>query len=222
MFLNIPYIEWLGYSASVIVAVSLLMSSIIKLRWLNLLGALMISAYGFMLGSLPVGGLNLAIAFIDIYYLYAIYTEKEYFKVLEIKKDDRYLKYFLDYYKKDIKVFFPEFNFSCCEQDDTVSFYILRNMITAGVFIGKKCDDGSLMVQMDFAIPEYRDFKIGYYIYIENEKCFAHSGYNKFSALTTNLKHETYLKKMGFSPKAEIDGKMLYTKPIRPNDVFGS
>lgn len=222
MFLNIPYIEWLGYSASVIIAVSLLMSSIIKLRWLNLLGALMISAYGFMLGSLPVGGLNLAIAFIDIYYLHAIYTEKEYFKVLEIKKDDRYLKYFLEHYKKDIKTFFPEFNFNCCEHEDTVSFYILRNMITAGVFIGKKCEDGSLMVQMDFAIPEYRDFKIGYYIYIENEKYFAHSGYNKFSALTANPKHETYLKKMGFSPRAEIDGKMLYAKPIRPNDVFGA
>jgi len=220
MFLNVPYIEWLGYLASVIVAISLLMSSIIKLRWLNLLGAIMISIYGFMLGSIPVGVLNLMIAFIDIYYLYRIYTEKEYFKVLEIKKDDRYLKHFLRYYETDIKKFFKDFDFKCCDEEDTVSFYILRNMVTAGVFIGKKLGDGSLMVLMDFATPEYRDFKIGNYIYIENEKYFAHLGYNKFSAETRSIKHETYLKKMRFSLKAEVGEKRIYVKQIKPIDIF--
>ena len=220
MFLNISYLEWLGYSASFIIVVSLLMSSIIKLRWVNLSGAVMFCAYGYSIGSLPVCVSNAAIAVIDIYYLYKIYTGKEYFQVLEIKKGDTYLKRFLSFYKSDIKYYFPDFNFNCCEDENTVSFYILRNMMTAGIFIGKKLEDGSLMVIMDFAVPEYRDFKIGSYIYCENEKYFAHLGYNKFCAETATLKHQTYLLKMGFYLKAEADGRRLYVKPIKNIDIF--
>ena len=64
MLLNISILEWLGYLSSVIVAISLTMSSIIKLRWFNLVGAAAFSFYGFMIGSLPVGFLNLFIVWI--------------------------------------------------------------------------------------------------------------------------------------------------------------
>lgn len=220
MLLNVSYLEWLGYSASFIIVISLLMSSIIKLRWVNLAGAVMFCIYGFMIGSIPVCASNAIIGAIDIYYLFKIYTEKEYFRVLEIKKGDLYLKHFLAYYKNDIKYFFPDFNFNCCEDENTVSFYILRNMITAGVFMGTKTEDGSLMVIMDFAVPEYRDFKIGSYIYGENEKYFAHLGYKSFCAETRTEKHQTYLVKMGFSLRAEMDNKRLYVKPIKNIDIF--
>lgn len=220
MSLNISYLDWLGYSASFIIVVSLLMSSIIKLRWVNLTGALIFCAYGFLIGSAPVCVSNAMICAIDIYYLYMIYTGKEYFRVLEIKKDDLYLKHFLAYYKNDIRHFFPDFNFNCCEDENTVSFYILRNMVTAGVFIGKKLEDGSLMVIMDFAVPEYRDFKIGNYIYGENEKYFAHLGYKRFCAESRAAKHQNYLLKMGFSLKAETGEKRLYVKTIKSIDIF--
>ena len=61
MFLDITYLEWLGYLSSVIVAISLTMSSIIKLRIYNLIGGTAFSIYGFLIGSLPVGFLNLFI-----------------------------------------------------------------------------------------------------------------------------------------------------------------
>lgn len=220
MLFGIPYIEWLGYTASFIIAVSLLMSSIIKLRWLNFVGAVMISAYGYLLGSMPVFGLNLAIAIIDAFYLYKIYAEKEYFKVLEIKENDSYLAYFMKYFKNDIRFYFPDFNFNCCEHADTVSFYILSNTRTAGIFIGQKFPDGALLVHMDYTIPEYRDFKIGNYIYIENERYFAHLGYKKFITMTSSPKHEKYLKKMGFSFYEKNNSQSIYTKPIRSNDIF--
>ena len=60
MFLNIPLIEWIGYAGSVIVAVSLTMSSIKKLRWYNLVGAAVFSFYGFTIGALPVGILTVS------------------------------------------------------------------------------------------------------------------------------------------------------------------
>jgi len=45
--MNIDILAWIGYIASGIVAISLAMSSIIKFRWMNLIGATMFSTYGF-------------------------------------------------------------------------------------------------------------------------------------------------------------------------------
>ncbi len=75
--MEINWLEWLGYLASLIVLVSLLMSSIVKLRWINLLGSSLFSLYGFMIGALPVGFMNLGIVFINIYYLIQIYRTNE-------------------------------------------------------------------------------------------------------------------------------------------------
>ena len=43
--MNQVLLEWIGYTASLIVLVSLLMSSIKKLRWINLFGALIFGAW---------------------------------------------------------------------------------------------------------------------------------------------------------------------------------
>lgn len=77
--MNINWLEWLGYLASLIVLISLLMNSIIKLRWINLLGSSIFSLYGFLIGALPVGFMNLGIVLINIYHLVKIYHSKEYF-----------------------------------------------------------------------------------------------------------------------------------------------
>ena len=60
-------LDWIGYVASLIVLVSLLMSSIKKLRWINMVGALIFSIYGFMIGSMPTGLMNLGIVIISKY-----------------------------------------------------------------------------------------------------------------------------------------------------------
>ena len=75
--MEINWLEWLGYLASLIVLISLLMSSIVKLRWINLVGSSLFSLYGFLIGALPVGFMNFGIALINIYYLIQIYRTKE-------------------------------------------------------------------------------------------------------------------------------------------------
>jgi len=73
MLFNVPYIEWLGYLSSVIVAISLTMSSITRLRWLNLVGGISFAIYGFMIGSFPVGLLNVFMIGVNLYHLRKIY-----------------------------------------------------------------------------------------------------------------------------------------------------
>ncbi|QLE84207.1 MULTISPECIES: YgjV family protein [Shewanella] len=68
--------EWVGYLASVVVAISLMMSNIKKLRWWNLIGAALFVAYGLAIGAIPVALVNFFIVLIDIYYLVKIYQEE--------------------------------------------------------------------------------------------------------------------------------------------------
>ncbi|WP_394131523.1 YgjV family protein [Shewanella maritima] len=67
--------EWVGYLASVLVAVSLMMSDIKKLRWWNLTGATLFVAYGLAIGAIPVALVNFFIMLINIYYLQKMYRE---------------------------------------------------------------------------------------------------------------------------------------------------
>ncbi|MCL1065958.1 YgjV family protein [Shewanella olleyana] len=69
--------EWVGYLASVVVAISLMMSNIKKLRWWNLIGAALFVAYGLAIGAIPVALVNFFIVLIDIYYLVKLYREPE-------------------------------------------------------------------------------------------------------------------------------------------------
>lgn len=69
--------EWVGYLASVVVAISLMMSNIKKLRWWNLIGAALFVAYGMAIGAYPVALVNFFIVLIDTYYLVKFYREAD-------------------------------------------------------------------------------------------------------------------------------------------------
>lgn len=195
--MDISLLQWVGYLASVIIAFSMTMNSILKFRWINLAGAITFSSYGFLFGALPVGFLNGFIACVDIYYLYTIYSKKEVFEILEVRAENRYLLRFLQFHDKDIQRFFPGFAFK--PEMNTVSFFILRDMAVAGIFLAHREKDHCLVVGLDYVIPEYRDFKNGKFIYLRLLKRFLNDGYTKVIAEGNSLKYAQYLKKLGFS-----------------------
>lgn len=204
------WLEWLGYLASLIVLVSLLMSSIIKLRWINLLGSSMFSLYGFLIGALPVGFMNLGIAIVNIYFLVKIYSSKEFFKILPVEKNSLYYKNFYEFYSDEISKFVKTpVDIDSCD----VSFYILRNMVHAGLFIGSRLNENTLRIDLDYVIPEYRDFKIGTYIFDQNKKYFIDKGYNNFVCFSNDPQHVKYLEKMGFT-SSSFNGKSCHIKTI--------
>lgn len=212
MNLNPVLLEWIGYVGSVVVAISLTMSSIKKLRWYNLLGAAIFSFYGFSIGALPVGFLNLFITIADVYYLYKMYSFKESFKAISIDKKDAYLHYFISYYNQEIKSFFPDFKYESLlnNSEKSIIFLLLRNSVVAGVFWGT-FEDNKLQVQLDFVTPEYRDLKPGDFIYSTNLELFKSQKINQISCQTNIKTHQKYLVKMGFKKHPD---KSLYTKII--------
>ncbi|MDA3846301.1 MAG: YgjV family protein [Vallitaleaceae bacterium] len=189
-------LEWLGYAASLIILISLLMSSIIKLRFINLFGSILFAIYGFMIGSIPVAVMNIGIVVINLFYLYKIYGSKEYFQLLQVDSNSKYLKAFTEFYKTDLEKFFNKSDFSIGA--DSFGLYILRDMIPAGIFIARKIDDKTLHVELDYAVAAYRDFKLGNYLYETKKSFFTDLGYELMTATAYNAEHAVYLQKMGF------------------------
>ncbi len=201
------WIQILGYVASVIIAIGMLMSSIRLLRWINFVGAAMLSIYGFLILSLPVGLLNGFIALIDIYFLATMYFKKEFFKTLTLRGDNLYLLEFLDFYKNDILKFFPDFTYK--PELNKYSFFVLRNMSVAGVILAREYEPEILKISLDFAIPQYRDFKVGKFVYQEYITQFKNDGYKVLITFPTSKAHKKYLKKMGFT-EANRNGQIAY------------
>ena len=73
---SIPLIEWVGYAASIMIAISLIMTDIVKLRIINSIGCILFAIYGFTVKAYPVGIINTFIFFVNTYYLYKFYKKK--------------------------------------------------------------------------------------------------------------------------------------------------
>jgi hypothetical protein len=184
------------------------MSSIIKLRWINLLGAIMFSIFGFMINSYPTGTLNLGIALIDIYYLYKIYMRKEEFSMVKANFDSDYFKYFINFNRKEID---EQYN-TLSETSNYRAYYYLRNNNIAGVMIGRSLDQDSFFIELDYVTEEFRDFKIGKYFLGENRIKMLLKGYNILRTRANSKHHARYLEKIGF--KKVDDGTNEYIKTI--------
>ena len=206
--MNSEILQWIGYTASVVIAVSLAVSSIVKFRWLNLVGAAAFSMYGFLIGAIPVGVLNGIIAIVDIYYLIIIYGKKDVFEILEIRPENRYLIRFLEYHDAEIQKFFPGFSYK--PDMNTVSFFILRNMAVAGLYLAHREERNVLKVGLDYVIPEYRDFKNGKYVYLHVKNKFIEAGFTSVITEGRSDKYIKYLKKLGFRE----DANGLFTKNL--------
>jgi hypothetical protein len=206
MFLGIAWIEWFGYAASVVVAISLMMSSIVKLRWLNLTGAAMFSSYGFIIGALPVGFLNLFIVVINVVYLVRMYRAKDDFRIMRWSGGDEFLTHFLEFHRAEIERFFPRHDYR--NLDGRSVFFLVRNSAPIGLLFGRSEEGGSFLIELDYVGPQYRDLKMGSFLYEKND-FFRRQGYTALKAQATGSGHDAYLMRMGFARQGEYFVKAL-------------
>jgi hypothetical protein len=189
--------EIIGYVASVLVAVSLMMSKILTLRVVNLIGAATFALYGWLIGAAPVAAMNAFIVLINIYYLAQMFRTRSFFKLLEVHADDEYLLQFLRFYEKDMRE--TQSGVKLHPDKDDLCVFILRDMVPAGLLVGQIGTDGELKVDVDYVIPAYRDFKTGDFLFGDNKDFFQRHGISRVRAYTDAAIHKQYLLKMGFS-----------------------
>ena len=202
---GVTWIEWFGYAASVVVAISLTMSSIVKLRWFNLTGATMFSIYGFVIDAWPVGFLNLFIVAINLMYLTRLYRARDDFRVMAWTNGGEYVAHFLEYHRNDIGRFFPHFDAS--RVADSVVYFLIKNASPIGLLVGRVDAEKRFAIDLDYVGPQYRDFRMGSFLYRQNE-FFRHQGYSALLAPVTGSLHDAYLERMGF---VRQEGKFVKT-----------
>ncbi len=197
--------EIIGYVASVLIAISLMMSAIVKLRIINLIGAATFCVYGLLIDAIPVAAMNGFIVLINIYYLSKILGDREYFRLLQVSPDSKYLKAFLDFYREEIKKFQPDFDMTPGKDD--ICIFVLRDMIPGGVIIGSPQQENVLKISLDFVIPNYRDFKISKYLFNEEKEFLRKQGIRKLVTHATKKAHRNYLERVGFYPEESHENR---------------
>ncbi|MHB0972402.1 MAG: YgjV family protein [Thermoanaerobaculia bacterium] len=191
-------LQLLGYAASILIAISLMMRSIVRLRMINLTGAALFSIYGFLIGAYPVGILNFLTASINIVQLIRLRRRKEMFKLLEVRgAESDYLQHFLSCQGNDIRRFIPSFRFD--PDKDSLALFVLRDLVPAGLLLGE-VRDGVLRVDIDYAIPQYRDLKIGRFLFEDQISYFRKLGVTEIVSPAGVGEHPRYLERMGFEP----------------------
>jgi N-acetylglutamate synthase-like GNAT family acetyltransferase len=205
---SIDWIEWLGYLASVVVLISLLMASVVKLRWINMIGASLFAVYGTLIDSIPVALVNFCIALIDIYYLVQFYKTRETFEVIEADMDSELFRYFVETNREDIEKQIEIDKLS----GYPIARYILRDNTIAGVLVADRKKD-LLDIKLDYVTPQYRDFKAGHYYFEEHPERFKKEGITRLRAYAREASHRNYLEKMGFSRVSGSDNE--YEKVLK-------
>jgi len=206
--LTIPLIEWIGYIASALVLISLSLSSMVKLRTINLFGSAVFSFYGFAIGSLPVGIMNLIIFFSNFYYLRELYFQKDKFEIIETDSNQEYIQRFLYHFGDDIKKIFPDFELQ--NNSSQIILMVMRNMNFAGLFIAKNTGE-YIEVELDYVTPQYRDYKTGIFIIDHFRKASKEKKYKTLIARSGVPKQIKYLKKMGFVSDVSADNEQEFT-----------
>lgn len=212
--MNIDTVELIGYLGSILVAISLMMKSLLRLRIINLFGALFFTIYGILLGAYPVAFLNGLIVCIDLYYLFQMWRQKDFFTFLEVSPKSEYLRAFVEFYKNDIAEIIPSYTHKV--EEDLLCFFILRNMMPAGLFIAKVQGEEAY-IRLDYVIPNYRDFKVARFIFEENAAFFLQRGIRRFVSEGGSPIHQTYLEKMEFVNKGEMYVHEIDTKILQDN-----
>ena len=208
----VNWLDWFGYLSSAVILVSLMMSSIIRLRWINLTGAAMFASFGFLIGSIPTATLNLGIAVIDIYYLVKLYRARSELAIVEADLASDYFEHFWNVNEAEIRRVFGETPL----QEGQRAFYFLRNNNTAGVIVGRPTGEGLFHIDVDYVTPEYRDFAIGLHFIAEARIRSVLPSVTRLTASCEHRPHTAYLRRMGFQPVTTNDH--LFEKSLEPQE----
>jgi hypothetical protein len=187
----------IGYLASVLLGISLMMNDDLKFRWINAFGCLFFIIYGFMIAAFPIVLTNAFLLLINIYYLVKIYRTTEDLELMEFKEDDKLVHKFLEFYKKDIHHFFP--GYVPDQNKNNIRFVVLRDLVIANIFIAELKEDGTAMIKLNYTVPKYRDYKIGEFIFNKENNFLIGKGVKWiFYESVSNKAYQKFLKNMNF------------------------
>lgn len=204
-----PVFEAVGYLGSGLIVLSLLQKSILRLRIVGLAGSVSFVVYGLLINAIPIAAVNVLTAAIHVWFLRKLAVHKsEVFEILHVDPTSSYLAAFLRHHGEDIARFQPEFRHDASRYDLTA--FVLRDMVPAGLLVGTTAPDGSLDLVLDYAIPAYRDFRMGAWVFSSESGLLDPGTHHLVRATATTDAHARYLRRMGFTESDTEAGRFEF------------
>ena len=195
--MNEIIVPGIGYLASILLAISLLVANNLKFRWLNTWGCICFIVYGIMIHAFPIILTNAFLFLINLFYLIKILNAKEDFDLIEFKCGEKLLYKFLSFYKEDISKYFPAYVHE--ENSNNLQFVVIRDLVIANIFVARLDNKGGAIVGLNYTVPKYRDYKVGEFIFNNEQKYLISKGVHSIIyTAVPNKQHERFLKVMGF------------------------
>jgi len=118
--------------------------------------------------------------------------------------EDQYLQYFLDYYRTDIKKFFPGFDFKI--EEEYLVAIILSKMETIGLIIAEIKNQETLRICIDYMVPKHQGSRLAKTFYNCQLRCIDFLDYKYMYIEPQSKIHNDYLERIGFRL---VDGKYV-------------
>lgn len=216
-----PGIELFGTAASLVIAASLMMRNLKRLRIINLAGSALFALYGLGIGSLPVFLVNVFIVGIDAFSLYRLRLEVSAFSLLHTAPgESAYLAEFLRFYAKDIAKHVPGFSLESAGEVEAV--FVLRDLVPASLVVYRKRGEGVYDLLLDYAVPASRDYKSAEFFFEAASREIVGGAEARFYARSSVPVHVKYLRRLGFvaseggGAKGEEAKGREYVRTVRP------
>jgi len=196
-------IQILGYAASLIVFISLMMKSLAKLRVLNAAGSLLFVVFALATDSLPTAFLNLGIVVIDVFYFIRMTRVKDNFEIMTVQKDNEIVRRFYRTNKKELDALFGEASFVKSEKialffrnDDIAGLLAYSSVVLPQS--DSSVPESAAEILIDFVVPKYRDFAVGRHFFVKDVSFWKEQGYSCLLSSVPDKRHIPYLERLGF------------------------
>lgn len=204
-------ISFLGYLATLFLATSLLVKRALWFRWINLCGNLTFMLYGALIHAFPVLLTNSVLFVINLMQLANLYSRKEHFEFVQIHAGDEIVGSFLGFYRKDLAKYFPDFQFT--EDAGRICFMVLRDLTIANLFVARKEEPGTISVEINYTIPQFRDYKVGKFIFDEGSDYLGAHDVHTIHTRSYLAEHTDFLQRMGFTSTSK-EGVEYFEKKL--------
>lgn len=186
------WFEVIGYTGSLLILVSMLMTSVVKLRIINMIGSAVFTVYAILIGSYPTAFLNGCLVVINVFHLVKQWrTTSKSYEIHTLTGGDGFTGWFLKKYEKDIAKCFPGIDLAPLK--DAEGYAVFFDDQAAGVILGHK-QENTFEILLDYTTPVFRDGSAGAFLYQK----MGESGIDRLSCETDAPGHIKYMQKSGF------------------------
>lgn len=190
-------IELAGYLGSILVVISMLMTSVVRLRVINTIGSVIFCGYSLCIRSYPTAIMQACLITINVVSLLRLMSARRDFFAVPLDAADGFLRCFLERNKDDIQTFSPDF--SGLTADDKI-FLVTCGSNPAGILAAEKNDGGNaLRVKLDYILPAYRNASVEKFAYSQ----LSGSGASRIVVRAVQGSHKKMLRRIGFEQSGD-------------------